>query len=466
MIIFDTNAVTRLSLTGPTADIIRKLQKSGHHRVAVPWMVLEEIAAHQAKSYPDKYSAAVKALEALRGAVTWELQSSLERLDLDRLMNHWRDAYTEIFEVIETSPEAMRKALTREALALPPAKRAKDHSEGARDVAIWLSILEFLKANPKEDVCFVTANTKDFGDGITYPYPMNEDVEGLANRLTRLKDFNAVISAFTKTVSGTAAEATAKELLQAPNARTRVAQAALETHQAAAGFAGLDAKDTTVRWNRWLIAPEAELLTVTEVTGHEIGADVWYTAKARWLLCGLAVNREPANFDITASVWEAKVLFSTRNGETPTLLASHAPEAPDTTDPALAELLSHLKQRANEKIGQTLQGSLEVISLWLTSINRDQVAFERKLRNGLLTLNWAPATTPERDAAGWHTFASALLHAAAAGGEPLVVPGDSGDNEAVKTDENQLSFDDADTADGAAGNGDGADPEAPGDQAP
>ncbi|MFD3681293.1 PIN domain-containing protein [Streptomyces sp. NPDC058613] len=457
MIIFDTNAVHKLSPTGPTADIIRKLQKSGHHRVAVPWMVLEEMAAHQTKYYPDKYSAAVKALEELRATVTWELQSSLEALDLNRLMNHWRDAYREIFEVIETNPEAMRKALTREALALPPAKRAKDHSEGARDVAIWFSILDFLKANPNEEVCFVTNNTKDFGDGITYPYPMNEDVEGLENRLTRLKDFNAVISAFTKTVSGTAAEATAKELLQAPNARTRVAETALETHQAAAGFAGLDAEDTAVRWIRWLTAPEVELLTVTKVTGHEIGGDVWYTANARWLLCGLSVNRELSDFEITASVWEAKVLFSTRDGETPTLLTSHDPEAPDTTDPALAELLSRLKQRANERLGQALQGSWEVISLWAHSMKRDQVAFERKLRNSLFGLNWAPADTPEGDAAGFYTFASALLQAAAP--EPLVMPGDSGDDEVVKADENQLSFDDADTADGAADKGAGPDPE-------
>ncbi|KJK34052.1 hypothetical protein UK15_37750 [Streptomyces variegatus] len=49
MIIFDTNAVNLLPPEGPRADIIRKLGQSGHHRVAVPWMVLEEMAAHQAQ---------------------------------------------------------------------------------------------------------------------------------------------------------------------------------------------------------------------------------------------------------------------------------------------------------------------------------------------------------------------------------------------------------------------------------
>jgi rRNA-processing protein FCF1 len=56
LIIFDTNAVNLLPHDGPRADIIRKLRQSGHHRVAVPWMVLEEMAAHQAKHYPLKYT--------------------------------------------------------------------------------------------------------------------------------------------------------------------------------------------------------------------------------------------------------------------------------------------------------------------------------------------------------------------------------------------------------------------------
>ncbi|MFE9933640.1 hypothetical protein [Streptomyces sp. NPDC005533] len=66
MIIFDTNAVNELSPNSPRADIIRKLQQSGHHRVAVPWMVLEEMAAHQAKLYPVKYEAVTNTLDRLR----------------------------------------------------------------------------------------------------------------------------------------------------------------------------------------------------------------------------------------------------------------------------------------------------------------------------------------------------------------------------------------------------------------
>ncbi|MFF1372692.1 PIN domain-containing protein [Streptomyces virginiae] len=514
MIIFDTNAVNMLSPNSPTADIIRKLQKSGHHRVAVPWMVLEEMAAHKTKHYPDKYSAAVKALEALQGAVTWELQSSLERLDLDRLMNHWRDAYREIFEVIETSPEAMRKALTREALALKPAKRAGDHSEGARDVAIWFSILEFLKANPDEKVYFVTNNTKDFGDGTyPYPYPMNEDVEGLEDRLTRLADFNEVVSEFTKTVSGADAEAVADELLRSQAVRARVAQTAVELLTSFSGFAGLDTDDTVVRWRGWWLAPEVELLTVTDVTGHEIEGAVWYTANAHWLLYGLAFDEDAADPRYTACTWETKVLFSTRDGdEAPTVLTLQKPQAPDVSDSTCVELLTRVKGRTADISRRTLKNLLDTSSeaeglvtekflaaldvagtlplaysvplpkidysalfpnrniaainsiveqmsplVDLSGLNRSvaEMALQQHLNLGESLRRTLDGLVPKLDIAGLmpHTDFTALIASSLAKG---IAAQDSEDEEAEVSD-NQLSFEDATAAEEAADKG--SDPE-------
>ncbi|MFF3677375.1 PIN domain-containing protein [Streptomyces sp. NPDC002120] len=375
MIVFDTNAVNMLPPEGARADFIRKLRQSGHHRVAVPWMVLEELAAHQAKLYPVKYEAVLNTLTRLRAIVPWELKSTLEPLDLERLMNHWRDVYGEIFEVIETSPEVARRALAREALALKPAKRAKDHSEGARDVAIWFSILEFLKANPDETVCFVTNNTDDFGDGITYPYPMNEDVEGLENRLTRITDFNEVVSAFTRTVSGAAAEVAADELLRSRAVRARVAQTAVELLTSPSGFTGLDTDDTVVQWRGWWTAPEVELLTVTDVTGHEIEGDVWYTANARWLLYGLSFDEDAADPRYTACTWETKVLFSARDGaEAPTVLAPQDPQAPDVSDSACVALLKRIKERTADISRRTMKDVLGATSMAEVVVSKEFLA--------------------------------------------------------------------------------------------
>ncbi|MFG3180284.1 PIN domain-containing protein [[Kitasatospora] papulosa] len=346
MIIFDTNAVNLLPPEGPRADIIRKLRQSKHHRVAVPWMVLEEMAAHQAKLYPEKYRAVMNTLEKLRTLLPWDLESSLEPLDLERFLDHWRGVYGEIFEVIETSGEVARKALAREAMALPPAKRSKDHSEGARDVAIWFSILEFLKENPEENICFVTNNTSDFGDGSTFPYPMNEDLRGLEGRLTRLTDFDQVVSRFTKEVAVEDAEATASELLKSLAVRSLVAQTALETLSSPTGFTGLGPTDALAAWHEWLATPEVDLLSVTDVTGHEIEGDVWYTASAKWLLYGLVADGPDPDAQYVACVWEMKVLLSAHDGhKAPTLLQTCEPSLPDTSDQTSMDTLQHLKER-------------------------------------------------------------------------------------------------------------------------
>ncbi|MEU9298767.1 PIN domain-containing protein [Streptomyces sp. NPDC048266] len=347
MIIFDTNAVNLLPPSGPRADIIRKLRQSGHHKVAVPWMVMEELVAHQTKHYPDKYRAVVNTLAKLNEALPWELESSLEPLALDRLVAHWRRAYEEIFEVIDTSGDAARRALSREAMALPPAKATKDRSEGGRDAAVWFSILEYLRENPDEEACFVTNNTKDFGDGVTYPFPMNEDVRGLEGRLARLTDFDAVVSKFTKEASGQDAEAAAEELLKSLSVRKRVARTAVEVLSSPIGFVGLDNAEDSVQWRQWLSSPEAELLSITNVLGHEIEDSIWYTANTRWLLYGAAVNGDSEDVRYVSCVWEMKVLFSANDGdEAPTLLTPGEPVLPDTADARCMEILKKLKARA------------------------------------------------------------------------------------------------------------------------
>ncbi|MFC8583664.1 PIN domain-containing protein [Streptomyces sp. NPDC057217] len=347
MIIFDTNAVNLLPPESLRADLIRKLRQSKHHRVAVPWMVLEEMAAHQAHHYPDKHQAVLNTLAKLDAYLPWTPESSLEPLNLERLLDHWRDAYREIFEVIETSDAAIRRASQREAMALPPTKRAKDHSEGGRDAAIWFSVLEFLDQNPEEHVWFVTDNSTDFGDGVTYKYPMNEDIRGPEDRLHRLENFAQVVSRFTTEVSGADAEAAAAELLKSAAVRDRVAQTAMDL-SSLTGFAGLGDGEAAEDWYAWLAQPEVELLSIADITGHEIENDVWYTANVQWMLYGPAVDEVEAPVGYIACVWSMKVLFSARDDEAPTLLTSEEPSPPDTGDETCMRVLQALKKRVSD----------------------------------------------------------------------------------------------------------------------
>ncbi|WP_461170838.1 PIN domain-containing protein [Arthrobacter sp. Z1-15] len=346
MIVFDTNAVRLLPPDGPRADFIRKLRESGHHKVAVPWIVLEEMAAHQTKFYVERHQSAVNALQKLQEMLPWEVESSLESLDVERLLDHWRSSYGEIFEVIETSGAVALKALAREAMALPPAKRAKDHSEGARDVAIWFSILEYLRENPEERICFVTNNTNDFGDGISYSYPMDQDLNGVEDRLTRLKDFDQVISEFATEVSGADAERAAWELLSSRLAQSRLIQAAVEILTPPAVFVGLGDTEAEAQWTSWVMPPEAELIGLDDVLGHKIEGDIWYTATTQWLLYGVTTDGDDARN--IACAWNVKLLFSANEDEdqTPTLLTVSDPSLPDMTDERTKEALEGLKKRA------------------------------------------------------------------------------------------------------------------------
>ncbi|MEC3998872.1 PIN domain-containing protein [Actinacidiphila sp. DG2A-62] len=348
LIIFDTNAVNRLNPTSDRADIIRKLRKSGKHRVAVPWMVLEELVAHQAKIYLSRHQKAEKAITELQAATAWKLDAHVEELALKRLQDHWRTQYSEIFEVIETSGDAARMALAREAMALPPAKQ-NERAEGGRDVAIWFSILEYLRANPDEHACFVTDNHHDFGNGTDYPFPMNEDLRGMEIRLSRLKDFDAVVRTFTKAVSGETALATAEALLSSIEIRDEIAQAALGM-ESPHPFIGIDSTSAPVQWSTWLLAPDVELLSVSAVEGHEIGHDVWYTAKAEWLLFGPTFTGERSLIDRVACTWATKILFSANSEKRePTLLSSGVPSLPDLEDKRCATTLARMKDSLRQK---------------------------------------------------------------------------------------------------------------------
>ncbi|KOG75239.1 hypothetical protein ADK77_02620 [Streptomyces antibioticus] len=320
-------------------------------------MVLEELAAHKARHYPNQYLGVLNALEKLRKSLPWELESTLEPIDVERLLAHWRAAYADVFEVIQTSGEVALKALAREAMALPPAKRSDDddHSEGARDVAIWFSILEFL--NPDEHVYFVTNNTRDFGDGTVYKYPMDEDVRGLEHRLTRLKDFKDVVTTFTTEVSGESAAAAAEELLRSEAMREQVAQTAVEALDSEGGFPGLGASDTEIAWRTWLAAPDVELLSVEDVRGHKIDQHVWYTAEVEWLLYGAAVSADGESALSVACVWHMRILFSTdEKEESPTIL-SGAPHMPDTTDDRCMSIVRSLRRTA-ERLASRVAGGL------------------------------------------------------------------------------------------------------------
>jgi hypothetical protein len=346
LIIFDTSILFGLHPDNPTFDLLRALKHSGHHKVGIPWMVQEELAAQRALAYSEAHKKAVSAIRALNKAAPWAVEPDPDEYDAEAARTFWREEYQEAFEIISTSGEAARLALYREANCEKPAKgmEVKDKG-GAGDVAIWLSVVDYLKAHPQEQVCFVSSNTKDFGEGTSYPPTMADDIKGMEARLTHLSSFDAVVSEFTKPldIDHEHIEGVLKGLLTSQEALTPIEAAAQELLTAGDfSLAGNEVQGIPsglsphlgyppARWNSWVGAPTAVLRDVNNASGHEIGGEKWYTATVDWVLIGTAVRpfssaRLLNTTNQVACQWRTKLLFSTREGDTPTLLQHWPPE--------------------------------------------------------------------------------------------------------------------------------------------
>jgi hypothetical protein len=165
--------------------------------VSIPWIVQEELVAQRVLRHAEAHSAAVSATRDLNRVAPWLHELGPKPFNRSEASDYWRQAYERLFEIVETSGEVARQALLREANCEKPAKGADAKDKGgARDAAIWLSVVEYLKSNPDEKVYFVTANMRDFGNGSEFGAPMAEDIKGLEDRLAFLTSFGSVVSAF------------------------------------------------------------------------------------------------------------------------------------------------------------------------------------------------------------------------------------------------------------------------------
>jgi hypothetical protein len=354
VIIFDTNVLFGLSPDDPKSDLLLALRHSGQQQVAIPWMVLEELVAQRVLRHAEAHAEAVSATRDLNRVAPWLREPGPEPFNRGAASDHWRQAYGRLFEIIETSGDVARQALVREANREKPAKEAKDKG-GARDAAIWLSVVEFLKGHPDEKAWFVTANSRDFGDGSGFPAPMDEDIKGLEDRLELLPSFDAVVSAFTtpldidqdveKDLAGLLTSEAALTLLTGAVREALAAQPGPWQGNAVQAFlAGLTPADSypQVSWSTLAGQPTVVLRRVQDPAGHKIGEDAWYTAIVDWILVGLAsvpttasTPLAPHGFSIPTRIacqWRTKLLFSSRPGEPPVLLQSWVPESLDPAE--------------------------------------------------------------------------------------------------------------------------------------
>ncbi|GGX56405.1 PIN domain-containing protein [Streptomyces chartreusis] len=324
MIILDANILKSTSLRGPAADVLRAIRAADGERVAAPWIALEEIAAQQALTYEAKHVAAMEAVNALRKATPWADVPHPRRWPAERVRKHWRERYSDLAEVLETSPNAYQQAMFRETNLIAPCKTVNSgkHKVGARDAAIWLTAVEYARAHQDETVYFVSNNTEDFGDGTAFPTPMDRDITGLEERFFLFTSLDGVLTKFATELEASVGDVQA--LLETDEARSKILHAtrqAFKRYRMVHGTVIVDSEaPRTVSDSSW--APQAVALDgVLEVSGREVGGHKWFTASVRWLLSG----RSPRQDARRACAWETRVLLSPTADKGLTVLDSKRP---------------------------------------------------------------------------------------------------------------------------------------------
>ncbi|WP_328698430.1 PIN domain-containing protein [Streptomyces sp. NBC_00342] len=354
MIILDTCILEKVPFDSTSADLLKTIQTSGVDVVAVPDTVMIELTSHRVVPQREKHEKAVQAVENFAKSLPWPATSPKPALDLDRLALHWQKRWEEMVTVIPTSPAALREGIRRESMALPPCRRVEasggTHKIGGRDAAIWLTAVEYARENPSEPVVFVSANTSDFGDGTSYPYPMDGDVDKLSN-FVHLTTFTELISRFA--TRSNVDEAVALKALTSPESEKAVLRAVRMTlgisrHRPVLPFEvsvcrksitnheDIAANDLeTFMAHGFRRPPKIRLDSVRDMTAHRIGDHVWCSVTARWFLAGLiSGERDGGRETFWSSVvlpagttWETRVLFSPTQPGTPlTVLRTWSPQ--------------------------------------------------------------------------------------------------------------------------------------------
>ncbi|MER7135381.1 PIN domain-containing protein [Streptomyces sp. NPDC000341] len=313
MIILDSCVIRGMRLNGSEADVLRAIVRTKAERVGAPWMAIEELAAQKALDYQDAHRVAARALRLLQNK-SHRTEPDLGDPDPEAVREQWRGRYGDLVQVLPTSEAALREGVFREANTLPPATTKGDGDKkvkvGARDVAIWLTAVEYAREHPDETVYFVSSNHKDFTKGGgDYPHPMNTDLEGLGGRFQHLSNLADVLA------------------LVAPRVDvedTEVRKQLSETHGAIiqelfykvwgsrnASYPVRTKGGKIEEATRWLVSnamPKASLVEVSGAEAYRLGDEEYVVVSVRWQIAGLAMVA--GQIAVAATYWDTRLLAS------------------------------------------------------------------------------------------------------------------------------------------------------------
>ncbi|MDQ0847658.1 PIN domain-containing protein [Streptomyces sp. V1I6] len=289
-----------------------------------PSTAVEELAAQKALDYLEAHRAAARTLRQLQQK-SHRTEPKLEEPDAEGVRQIWRKKY-DFLQVLPTSGAAAIEGLYREANILPPAGTKRDGDKkvkvGARDVAIWLTAVEYAREHPDETVCFVSSNHKDFTKGdADYPAPMDSDVAGLGDCFVHLTNLGELLETVAPKVDVDADDV--RGLLEQHT--EYVAYRARKTWTSSVTPLEIRTREGEAIAARAWAFPEdvrVHLVDVRDIAAYQLGANSWVVATARWEFAGLAMG---VTLQQGACTWETRILFPTRSGDehTPRIIKAY-----------------------------------------------------------------------------------------------------------------------------------------------
>ncbi|MFE2116941.1 PIN domain-containing protein [Streptomyces microflavus] len=347
MIILDTQVVRGMAFDSAEARLVRVIRKSETDRVALPWMAFEERLAQYVLAYEDAHRKAESVHRELARKLPPPVDVTAPTLiDPDQARKLWDARLRELVEVIPTSGEIFQEALKREANEQRPAGKKGDTKTGARDVAIWLTAIEYARAHPDETVYFISGNTRDFTDGkVDYPAPMDADRNLAGGNFVHLTKLSEVLAKLASAVS-----------VEEDDVKARLRSSSWSVQRAAlsswADARGLMSTPVTALWRtsgeveqvRFVLDRRKKypfvttLLDVEDIKAYRLGDDIWCTAKMTWQFIGPALETSRMDYsgalDLACCTWTSHVMLPLTEGvgPVPQIFDTRRPEAPQASD--------------------------------------------------------------------------------------------------------------------------------------
>ncbi|MER6394068.1 PIN domain-containing protein [Streptomyces sp. NPDC001523] len=309
MIVLDTNQFSKVFFPhGPALGMIRKIASWRRRVLAIPEMVAIELVAHHQHEVEQNLKAAHSALVALSGAFNEDLLAPVRKLSAQDAADQYRSALEEVFTILPTPVGAAEEALRREAHRMAPAEQVwsdgknKVKARGARDTAIWLTLLA--AAQTEEEVWFLSYD-KDFGsaDGF-HPALAAEAQARLGESPGRLRLMHQGIQQLLEELAEEfpPPRAEVERIMRGQAVRNAVAD---HMSHGVDEFLAMLPYVTQEVGAALFQAPKLQVDKVMDTKAYKIGERIWFSARLRW-----HGERTHTVLGPQTSVWAQKIAYS------------------------------------------------------------------------------------------------------------------------------------------------------------